>query len=162
VNRRRWTIGQLAKASGVTVRMLHHYDRIGLVSPKERTGAGHRRYGEADVRRLYRVRALFGLGLSLAEVAVALAESGEDRTTLRELLRAQLANLRAQADRAEERATRVRALLAQLDGPDMPPPEQFLSTVEPLTTEPAPAVIVRASAGAATLDTTAAEPAKAE
>lgn len=52
----RWSIGQLARASGVTVRTLHYYDQIGLVSPGERTAAGHRRYVEADVRRLYRVR----------------------------------------------------------------------------------------------------------
>ncbi|WP_233223318.1 MerR family transcriptional regulator [Amycolatopsis sp. CA-128772] len=45
---------------------VHHYDRIGLVPPAERTPAGHRRYAEADVRRLHRVRTLSWLGLSLA------------------------------------------------------------------------------------------------
>ena len=54
----RWTIGDLAKASGVTVRTLYYYDEIGLVSASERTASGHRRYTDGDVRRLYRVRAL--------------------------------------------------------------------------------------------------------
>ncbi|MFI6739357.1 MerR family transcriptional regulator [Nonomuraea sp. NPDC050451] len=69
---RRWTIGELAKASGVTVRTLYHYDEIGLARAGERTASGHRRYTEADLRRLYRVRALRGLGLSLEEIAEVL------------------------------------------------------------------------------------------
>ncbi|MFD0476938.1 MerR family DNA-binding transcriptional regulator [Nonomuraea thailandensis] len=53
---RRWSIGELAKASGVTIRTLYHYEEIGLVPASERTPSGHRRYTEADLRRLYRVR----------------------------------------------------------------------------------------------------------
>jgi DNA-binding transcriptional MerR regulator len=83
VSERRWSIGELARASGVTVRTLHHYDRIGLVSPGERTPAGHRRYVEADVRRLYRVRTLCGMGLSLDEVSVVLRNAGDDLDSLR-------------------------------------------------------------------------------
>ncbi|GAA3664469.1 hypothetical protein GCM10022420_049470 [Streptomyces iranensis] len=69
---RRWSIGELARASGVTVRALRHYDEVGLVRASGRTGAGHRRYTAEDLRRLYRVRALCGLGLSLAEIGDAL------------------------------------------------------------------------------------------
>ncbi|GII88878.1 hypothetical protein Ssi03_68680 [Sphaerisporangium siamense] len=49
---RRWSIGELARATGVTVRTLHHYDEIGLVPASERTASGHRRYTEGDLRRL--------------------------------------------------------------------------------------------------------------
>lgn len=49
-----WKVGALARAAGLTVRTLHHYDHIGLLSPSARTGAGHRLYSEADVARLYR------------------------------------------------------------------------------------------------------------
>jgi MerR family transcriptional regulator, thiopeptide resistance regulator len=59
----RWSIGQLAQASGLTVRALRHYDAVGLLKASERTASGHRRYTEADLRRLYRVRALRSLGL---------------------------------------------------------------------------------------------------
>src|SRR6266545_8217833 len=48
-------IGELAGRTGLTVRALHHYDRIGLLSPSRRTEAGYRLYGEADVRRLYAI-----------------------------------------------------------------------------------------------------------
>ncbi|MEU5260968.1 MerR family transcriptional regulator [Amycolatopsis sp. NPDC021455] len=132
MSERRWSIGELARASGVTVRTLHHYDRIGLVRPRERTPAGHRRYTEADARRLYRVRTLCGLGLSLDEVAAVLRNAQDDLGSLRGLLTAQLADLESRAARLEESAQRLRGLLARLDGPDMPGPEQFLATLEPM------------------------------
>ncbi|TMR24146.1 MerR family transcriptional regulator [Nonomuraea turkmeniaca] len=75
----------------MTIRTLYHYDEIGLVGAGERTAAGHRRYTEADLRRLYRVRALRGLGLSLDEIAEVLKEPSDDLTALRGLLGAQLA-----------------------------------------------------------------------
>jgi DNA-binding transcriptional MerR regulator len=71
VEERRWKVGELARATGLTVRALHHYDELGLLVPSERTQAGHRLYGEDDVRRLYRVVALRHLGLPLSERGVA-------------------------------------------------------------------------------------------
>jgi hypothetical protein len=48
-----YTVGQLAALAGVTVRTLHHYDRIGLLEPEDRSGsASYRRYGPASVERL--------------------------------------------------------------------------------------------------------------
>lgn len=69
---RRWRVGELASATGVTVRALHHYDALRLVAPAERTAAGHRLYAEADVRRLYKVVALRQVGLRLGEIAAVL------------------------------------------------------------------------------------------
>lgn len=133
VSGRRWSIGQLARASGVTVRTLHYYDEIGLVSPAERTPAGHRRYVEADIRRLYRVRALSELGLSLDQVATALnGGEADELDSVRDLLTAQLADLERQTGRIEESKQRIRAMLDQLAGSVMPEPEQFLTTLEPL------------------------------
>jgi DNA-binding transcriptional MerR regulator len=136
-DQRRWSIGELARASGATVRTLHHYDRIGLVRAAERTPSGHRRYTAADVRRLYRVRALAGLGLALDEIAAVLdgavlAGPADEPAALRELLAAQLADLRAQADRIAERSARVQALLDRLDGPVLPDPQHLLEILEPL------------------------------
>jgi DNA-binding transcriptional MerR regulator len=64
-----WSVGDLAASCRVTVRTLHHYDQVGLVTASDRTPAGHRRYSESDVRRLYRVLALRQLGLRLEEIA---------------------------------------------------------------------------------------------
>jgi DNA-binding transcriptional MerR regulator len=112
----RWTIGELARASAVTVRTLHYYDQIGLVRASERTPNGHRRYTRSDVGRLYRVRALHQLGCSLEEIGAALG-SGE-AGALRDLLTAQLADLDARAAHLDRLRSRLRALLQQVDRAD--------------------------------------------
>ncbi|MDI3330293.1 MAG: MerR family transcriptional regulator [Micrococcus sp.] len=68
------TVGETASATGVTVRTLHHYDRIGLVTPAARSAAGYRLYSRADVDRLQQVVAYRRLGLGLEDIAAALAE----------------------------------------------------------------------------------------
>jgi DNA-binding transcriptional MerR regulator len=83
----------VGQGSGVTVRTLHYCDQIGVVSPGERTAAGHRRYRDADIRRLYRVRTLVGLGLPLAEFATVPHDATDDLIAMRDLLTAQLAEL---------------------------------------------------------------------
>ncbi|MET7855830.1 MerR family transcriptional regulator [Streptomyces sp. NPDC005318] len=128
---RRWSIGELAHASGVTVRALYHYDEIGLLTAGERTASGHRRYTEGDLRRLYRVRALRALGLSLDEIAGVLADSAaDDLGTMRDLLTAQLRDLEEQAARIEQLTHRIHGLVRQLDDSSMPDPDQFMTTLE--------------------------------
>jgi DNA-binding transcriptional MerR regulator len=65
-------IGQVAEHSGVSARMLRHYDKIGLVSPSARTHGGYRHYTEDDLRQLFHVEGLRSLGLSLREIAAVL------------------------------------------------------------------------------------------
>lgn len=65
-------IGEVARRTGVSARMLRHYDRIGLVVPTERTGGDYRQYTDADVEKLFYVEGLRSLGLSLSEVAATL------------------------------------------------------------------------------------------
>lgn len=129
-DRRRWSIGELARHTGLTVRALYHYDEIGLVSASERTASGHRRYTEADLRRLYRVRALRQLGLSLAEIAAVLARSTDDLAVLRDLLVAQLADVDVQARRMARLREQIGGLLERLDDAAGPDPDQFLTTLE--------------------------------
>lgn len=64
---RQLTVGEVAELTGVTVRTLHHYDRLGLVSPA-RTSAGYRLYDPADVARLQEVVAYRRLGFGLDEI----------------------------------------------------------------------------------------------
>ncbi|MEY9215128.1 MerR family transcriptional regulator [Thermobifida halotolerans] len=68
-----WKVGELARLTGLTVRTLHHYEHVGVLRPSARTPAGHRLYGEADVRRLYQVVALRELGLPLEAIGTVLA-----------------------------------------------------------------------------------------
>jgi MerR family transcriptional regulator, thiopeptide resistance regulator len=62
------TVGQVAEEFGVTVRTLHHYDDIGLLSPSDRSASGYRLYTEADLERLRHVVVYRRLALALDEV----------------------------------------------------------------------------------------------
>ncbi|GAA0263206.1 MerR family transcriptional regulator [Cryptosporangium japonicum] len=73
-----WSVGQVAKEAGVTVRTLHHYDEIGLLVPSERTNTGYRRYSYTDLERLQRVLAYRQLGFGLEEIAAILDDSSVD------------------------------------------------------------------------------------
>jgi len=128
-----WSIGELAKACGVTVRALHHYDEIGLLSAGQRTASGHRRYTEEDVRRLYRIRSLQMLGLPLADIGAALGTPADDMGSLRTLLERQLLHLRQHAEQVQAVQDRIRDLLSRIDGAAMPAPEQFMATLEMIT-----------------------------
>lgn len=126
-------MGQLAGATGLTVRTLHHYDEIGLVVPSERTWSGHRRYTPEDVRRLYRVRALRSLGLSLEEIREILAGSPDDLGALHDLLSGQLDHLDAEIRRLKGVREHVRLLLEQIGSAAIPDTEQFLDTLEAMS-----------------------------
>ncbi|MFI2027904.1 MerR family transcriptional regulator [Streptomyces buecherae] len=65
-------IGEVARRSGVSARMLRHYESLGLVRPSGRTGAGYREYSDADIRRIFHVESLRALGMSLREIGRAL------------------------------------------------------------------------------------------
>jgi DNA-binding transcriptional MerR regulator len=69
-------IGEVARRSGVSARMLRHYDSLGLVRPTARTEGGYREYSGADIRRIFHIESLRSLGLSLREVGRALDDPG--------------------------------------------------------------------------------------
>ncbi|MFE4515315.1 MerR family transcriptional regulator [Kitasatospora sp. NPDC056783] len=69
-------IGDVARRSGVSARMLRHYESLGLVRPTGRTDSGYRQYAEADIRRIFHIESLRSLGLSLREVGRALDDPG--------------------------------------------------------------------------------------
>ncbi|WP_164473413.1 MerR family transcriptional regulator [Deinococcus psychrotolerans] len=76
-------IGELAKATGLTIRTLRHYDAVGLLSPSQRTESEHRLYSQTDFARLLQIQSLKALGLSLADIRVILddpAQKADSRT----------------------------------------------------------------------------------
>ena len=71
-------IGEFAKRSGVTVKTLLHYDKIGLLKPSQKTDSGYRIYCEDDFLKLQQITTLKFIGLSLSEISHILHESGEN------------------------------------------------------------------------------------
>ncbi|MEV7871689.1 HEAT repeat domain-containing protein [Streptomyces sp. NPDC088124] len=69
-------IGEVARRSGVSARMLRHYDSLGLVRPTGRTDGGYREYSGEDIRRIFHIESLRSLGLSLRDVGCALDDPG--------------------------------------------------------------------------------------
>ncbi len=67
-NEKSFKAQEFAQLAGVTVRTLHHYDRIGLLKPGGRTEAGYRLYRERDLARLEQITVLKFLGLSLRQI----------------------------------------------------------------------------------------------
>jgi len=92
-----FTVGELSRLTGVTVRALHHYDEIGLVRPSQRTAAGYRLYDEPDVLRLQQVLVLRELGVPLDQIA-AVIDAATDRAALLRSHRAALADKRTRLD----------------------------------------------------------------
>ncbi|WP_255345702.1 MerR family transcriptional regulator [Streptomyces chartreusis] len=69
-------IGEVARRSGVSARMLRHYESLGLLRPSGRTGSGYREYSGEDIRRIFHIESLRSLGLSLREIGRALDDPG--------------------------------------------------------------------------------------
>jgi DNA-binding transcriptional MerR regulator len=100
-----WTVGELARLAGITVRTLHHYDRIGLVRPSGRTSAGYRSYDGRDLDRLQQVLVYRELGFPLEEVATLLDDPDADPA----------AHLRRQHRLLRDRLERTQAMVAAVE-----------------------------------------------
>jgi DNA-binding transcriptional MerR regulator len=97
-------IGEVARRSGVSTRMLRHYDALGLVRPTGRTVGGYREYSAEDIRRIFHVESLRSLGLSLRQIGRALEDPAfEPSTLVGDLIR-----------RTEDRLKREQELLERL------------------------------------------------
>lgn len=99
------SVGEVAELTGVTIRTLHHYDAIGLLTPADRSHAGYRLYDDADLERLHEILLWRELGFSLEEVRRLLDDPAHDR----------LAALREQRARLVQRAARLEEVLAAVD-----------------------------------------------
>ncbi len=87
-------VGELARRTGLTVRTLHHWDQVGLLTPSRRTPAGHRLYGSSELLRLQRILSMRALGLNLDEIGSLLRDG---TLSLEVVLTAQRDRIRAQS-----------------------------------------------------------------
>jgi MerR family transcriptional regulator, thiopeptide resistance regulator len=121
---------EFAKLTGVTVRTLHHYDRLGLVKPTGRTQAGYRLYGERDFARLQQVLTLKFIGLSLKEIKELLNRRSLDLAGVLALQREILEAKRRQVELALQAIERAESAARASGGPDW---EAFRKIVEVIT-----------------------------
>lgn len=128
---RTWKVGELASRTGLTVRTLHHYDAIGLLSPSGRTasshGSGHRLYTATDVARLHQIMSLKALGFTLEQIGEYLSRADYDP---REVLCRCLERVRTQAANLARLEDRLRSLVETLDRAGDASAESFLETIE--------------------------------
>jgi len=126
VAERGWKIGELAKKTGLTVRMLHHYDRIGLLSPSRYTESGHRLYSPADLAKLQQIVSLKQLGFRLKEIKAMMDNPDYDPA---DMLRLQLARLDGQLRTLFDLRQQLQRLYDQYRRGQMGSAEQFMTVM---------------------------------
>lgn len=108
-----YTVKQMARLSGVSVRALHHYDAIGLLKPRAVGGNGYRYYDRQDLLRLQQILFHRALETPLKDIQAALDQPGFD---LAAALRAHRVRLAAEAERYARLVDVVDRTLADLEG----------------------------------------------
>jgi MerR family transcriptional regulator, thiopeptide resistance regulator len=118
---------EFAELTGVTVRTLHHYDRLGLLKPSRYSRAGYRLYRESDIARLEQIVALKFIGFSLNEIKNILKRGPLDlKTTLRRQREA-ITEKRQRLDLAIQAIQRAEYVIGTSKGPGW---ETFVRIIE--------------------------------
>jgi DNA-binding transcriptional MerR regulator len=120
---------EFAELAGVTVRALHHYDRLGLLKPSGRTNSGYRLYSDRDLVRLEQIVVLKFLGLPLKQIRTLL----DRHVALAETLRRQqnvLADKRRQLDAAIHAIRQAEQSLGSRREPDWELFKRIIKEVE--------------------------------
>jgi len=110
---RLYTVSEVAKLSGVSVRTLHHYHEVGLLKPATVGANGYRHYGEEELLRLQQILFHREVGLPLSEISRLLDAPDFDRAAA---LRAHRLRLIGQARRYRQLIRTVDETLAALEG----------------------------------------------
>lgn len=118
---------EFAQMTGVTVRALHHYDRLGLLKPSRYSQAGYRLYRESDVARLEQIVALKLIGFSLNEIKKILKDGVRDLTTTLRRQREAIEEKRARLELAIEAIQRAEYVVAVSGQPSW---ESFAKIIE--------------------------------
>jgi DNA-binding transcriptional MerR regulator len=120
---------EFARVAGVTVRTLHHYDRLGLLKPR-RTDRGYRVYRESDLERLEQIVALKFLGLPLKEIRKLLDSAAPGLPAALRMQRGALEEKRRLLDRAISAIQEAEATLASGKPADAAVLKQIIEVIE--------------------------------
>jgi Cu(I)-responsive transcriptional regulator len=116
-------IGQAAAASGVSAKMIRHYESVGLLAAAKRSASGYRIYSDADVHSLRFVRQARDHGFAIKEIAELLSLWQNRRRSskaVKELASRHLAALDHKIQQLEQMKRALRTLAERCSGDDRP------------------------------------------
>src|SRR5579859_5789450 len=125
-----YRVSDFAEKAGVTVRTLHHYDRLGLLKPSGRTEAGYRLYGEGDFARLQQIVTLKFIGLPLRQIKDLLDGSDLDLAATLRLQRRLLQEKRVQLEAAIQAIEEAERSLKSSRAPDLAALKKIIEVME--------------------------------
>ncbi len=123
-------VSEFAEKAGVTVRALHHYDRLGLLKPSGRSAAGHRLYGERDFVRLQQIVTLKFIGLPLKQIKDLLDRGDLDLPSTLSLQRRLLLEKRLQVEMAIQAIEEAERSLQSSHAPDLAVLKKIIEVME--------------------------------
>lgn len=120
-------VGDLAKQTGVSVRTLHYYDEIGLLSPSHQTETGYRLYGEADLMRLQQIVSLRQIGFSLDEIRKYL---GQSNFSFAYVVQLHIKRVREQIELSQKLLNRLESIAHTVNSIEPISVESLIQTIE--------------------------------
>lgn len=121
-----WRIKEMSDLTGVSVRMLHHYDKIGLLNPSVRSANGYRWYGEQDLAILQQIVALKFFGFSLEQIKTMV----QQKIDFAVHLRAQQQQLKEQVEQLVQAEQAIGTVLDRLGSSKVPDWNDLISLIE--------------------------------
>lgn len=121
---------EFAKRAGVTIRALHHYDRLGLLKPSGRTRAGYRVYSDRDFARLEQIVALKFIGFPLFQIGELLRRKDTDLSAALRQQCAILAEKRNHLERAIRAIESAEKIVSSRGAPDWEPFRKVIEVIQ--------------------------------
>lgn len=120
-------VGDLANQTGVSVRTLHYYDEIGLLSPSHRTETGYRLYAEGDIVRLQQIVSLRQVGFSLGEIRQCLEQN---QFSPHQVVQLHLSHLKEQMTLQQQLYARLETIAIHLQSMKAVSVQEFIQLIE--------------------------------
>ncbi|MFA9557591.1 MerR family transcriptional regulator [Evansella sp. AB-rgal1] len=110
----KYSVGEFSERTGFSVRTLHYYDEIGILSPEKHPTSGHRKYTQQDIITLHKIMSLKLLGYSLEQISTLLHETSFT-VDLNESLHQHLQALEKEKDRIEQSMNAIKRVIKVIE-----------------------------------------------